>query len=98
MLFLDIHEEQPRRHVASHLGGFALEVIRSRRTISEPWLSTSAVARRCRVTSQTVRAWVKAGELHPTRTPGGHYRYNPAEVDALLVGVGATPSDTGALA
>lgn len=67
-----------------------MKVNRTRRTQSEPWLTTSAVALRCRVTGQTVRTWVKAGVLHPTRTPGGHYRYDPAEVDALLAGVVTT--------
>ncbi|RSN12773.1 hypothetical protein DMB42_11380 [Nonomuraea sp. WAC 01424] len=42
------------------------------------------VALQCGVTSETVLAWVKAGELHATKTPGGHYRFDPAEVEALL--------------
>lgn len=54
------------------------------RTRREPWLKTSTVALLCGVTSETVLAWVKAGKLNPGRTPGGHYRFNPAEVDALL--------------
>jgi excisionase family DNA binding protein len=53
-------------------------------TSREPWLSTKAVAVLCGVTGQTVRAWAKAGRLNPKKTPGGHYRFNPAEVDALL--------------
>lgn len=49
-----------------------------------PLLKTSTVALQCGVTSETVLAWVKAGELKATRTPGGHYRFNPAEVEALM--------------
>ncbi|MFB4265263.1 helix-turn-helix domain-containing protein [Nonomuraea sp. GTA35] len=57
----------------------------------EPWLPTSAVALLCGVTAQTVLAWAKAGKLHPRKTPGGHYRFNPAEVDALLNETTAEP-------
>lgn len=56
-------------------------------TLCEAWWKTSAVARRCGVTGETVRAWVKAGKLSAKRTPGGQYRINPAEVEALLVDV-----------
>lgn len=56
-------------------------------TRREAWLKTSTVALLCGVTGETVRAWVKAGKLSAKRTPGGQYRINAAEVDALLVDI-----------
>lgn len=47
-------------------------------------LSPQEVAQIFRVDPRTVIRWVKAGKLHPQRTPGGHRRYRRAEVDALL--------------
>lgn len=35
-------------------------------------------------TAETVIAWAKAGLLRASRTPGGHYRFDPAEVQALM--------------
>lgn len=32
----------------------------------------------------TVRRWIEAGRLAPTRTPGGHYRFKVADLRALL--------------
>lgn len=40
-------------------------------------------ARRLGVTVKTVRRWVELGHLTPVRTPGGHYRYNAVEVEAI---------------
>lgn len=48
------------------------------------WLTTSAVALQCGVTPRTVRNWAQAGVLKGKRTPGGHYRFDPNEVGALL--------------
>lgn len=48
-------------------------------------MKTSAVALQCGVTSWTVLAWVKAGKLPARKTPGGHYRFDPTDVDALLM-------------
>lgn len=47
-------------------------------------MKTSAVALQCGVTAETVIAWMKAGVLSATKTPGGHYRFDSAEVDALM--------------
>jgi excisionase family DNA binding protein len=47
-------------------------------------MKTSEAAHLCRVTAETVIAWAKAGKLHATRTPGGHYRFDPAEVHELM--------------
>ena len=39
------------------------------------WLSTTRLARREKVTSQTVRRWIEGGRYQRyERTPGGHYR------------------------
>lgn len=48
------------------------------------WMKTSEAALTCRVTAETVISWVKAGKLRAARTPGGHYRFDPAEVHALM--------------
>jgi excisionase family DNA binding protein len=36
------------------------------------------------VRTTTIARWARAGRLQPTRTPGGHRRYEWAEVRALL--------------
>lgn len=47
--------------------------------------TTTQVARRASVDPSTVRIWVAKGKLAPLAvTPGGHYRFDAAEVDALL--------------
>ncbi|MEU6725427.1 excisionase family DNA-binding protein [Nonomuraea wenchangensis] len=47
-------------------------------------MKTSEAALTCRVTAETILAWAKAGRLRAARTPGGHYRFDPAEVHALM--------------
>lgn len=48
-------------------------------------LTTSETARRAAVDTSTVRRWVEKGLLHPAvTTPGGHYRFDPADVEELL--------------
>lgn len=56
----------------------------SLRAQRERWLKTSVVALMCGVTAETVIGWAKAGKLHAWRTPGGQYRFDPAEVDVLM--------------
>lgn len=68
----------------SALGRFALTASHTDGTPGEPWMPTRAVARRCGVTDETVRDWRRSGKLSAKRTPGGHYRFDPVEVDALL--------------
>jgi excisionase family DNA binding protein len=47
-------------------------------------LTTSEVAERFRVDSSAVRRWVSKELLKPTiTTPGGHYRFSEADVDAF---------------
>jgi excisionase family DNA binding protein len=59
--------------------------------LRRPWMKTKAVALLCDVSSETVRTWAKNGKLNPRRTPGGHLRFDPAEVDALLDGEASEP-------
>ncbi|MEH3129415.1 MAG: helix-turn-helix domain-containing protein [Mycolicibacterium neoaurum] len=48
-------------------------------------ITTSQVADKYQITPSAVRRWVAAGKLVPAATtPGGHYRFDPADVDALL--------------
>lgn len=58
--------------------------------VQRPWMKTSEAATRCGVTGETLLAWMKAGKLSARKTPGGHYRFDPAEVDALLKDNAAT--------
>lgn len=47
-------------------------------------LTTSEVAKRFRVDSSAVRRWVSEDRLKPTiTTPGGHYRFDEADVEAF---------------
>ena len=61
-----------------------MTAVRDRYSHREPLMTTSEAARQCRVTSETVIEWMKIGRLTERRTPGGHYRFDPAEVDALM--------------
>lgn len=55
-------------------------------------LTTSETARRAAVDASTVRRWVEKGLLHPAvTTPGGHYRFDPSDVEELL---SPSPSST----
>lgn len=54
-------------------------------------LKTSQVAEKCEVTIKTVQAWVRAGKLRATRTPGGQIRISHEEVDRVL----GAPSPVG---
>lgn len=47
--------------------------------------TTAEVARLAGVDASTVRRWVEKKHLVPAATtPGGHYRFNPADVEELL--------------
>ena len=45
--------------------------------------TTSQVAALLGVHPKTVKRWVLTGKLMATRTPGGHYRFSEASVNAL---------------
>ncbi|MCV7255633.1 helix-turn-helix domain-containing protein [Mycobacterium hackensackense] len=48
-------------------------------------ITTSDVSTRFGVSSQSVRRWIAQGKLQPaTVTPGGHYRFRLADIEALL--------------
>lgn len=48
--------------------------------ISTP-LSIGNAARRIGVSVKTMRRYAENGRVKSTRTPGGHYRFDPADVD-----------------
>jgi excisionase family DNA binding protein len=52
----------------------------------EQELSTAEAARRLGCSRQTVLHWVALGRLPATRTPSGHYRFDPVHVDRLAHG------------
>lgn len=47
-------------------------------------LTTEEVATLFRVDPKTVSRWVTSGRLEATRTPGGHFRFRPADIDQLV--------------
>jgi excisionase family DNA binding protein len=47
-------------------------------------LTTSEVAKRFKVDASAVRRWVSEARLKPAiTTPGGHYRFDEASIDAF---------------
>jgi excisionase family DNA binding protein len=48
------------------------------------WLRTSEAAARLHVTAKTVTRWASQGRLEHRRTLGGHRRYDPELIDALV--------------
>lgn len=53
--------------------------------MADQLLSTVDAARRCNVTTQTVRSWIDRGRISATRI-GRRYRIPASEVEALLEG------------
>jgi excisionase family DNA binding protein len=51
---------------------------------SPAWLTASQVAARLHVSPKTVTRWANEGRLEHRRTLGGHRRYDPALIDALV--------------
>lgn len=51
---------------------------------SKPVMSVAEVAELFRVNPNTVNRWVRAGDLRPFRTPGGHGRFHTAEIIGFL--------------
>jgi excisionase family DNA binding protein len=51
---------------------------------SRTWLRASEAAARLHVSSKTVTRWANEGRLEHRRTLGGHRRYDPALIDALV--------------
>ena len=51
---------------------------------SQPWLKTSEAAQRLHVSPKTVARWASEGRVEHRRTLGGHRRYDPELIDALV--------------
>jgi excisionase family DNA binding protein len=47
-------------------------------------LTTFDVCRRWRLKDRTVLAWAETGKLPAIRTPGGQWRFQAADVEAVL--------------
>ena len=48
------------------------------------WLRTSQAATRLHVSAKTVTRWANQGRLQHRRTLGGHRRFDPELIDALV--------------
>jgi len=51
---------------------------------SRTWLTASQAAARLHVSAKTVTRWANQGRLEHRRTLGGHRRYDPELIDALV--------------
>ena len=51
---------------------------------SPTWLTASQAAARLQVSPKTVARWATQGRLAHRRTLGGHRRYDPELIDALV--------------
>jgi excisionase family DNA binding protein len=51
---------------------------------SRTWLRASQVAARLHVSPKTVTRWANQGRLQHRRTLGGHRRFDPELIDALV--------------
>jgi excisionase family DNA binding protein len=60
-------------------------------TASRTWLRTSEAAARLHVSPKTVARWAKEGRLEHRRTLGGHRRYDPELLDALVAALTYRP-------
>jgi excisionase family DNA binding protein len=55
------------------------------------WLTASEAAARLHVSPKTVARWAKEGRLAHRRTLGGHRRYDPELLDALVAALTYRP-------
>ena len=55
------------------------------------WLRTSQAAARLQVSAKTVTRWASEGRLEHRRTLGGHRRYDPELIDALVAALTYRP-------
>jgi excisionase family DNA binding protein len=58
---------------------------------SRTWLRTSEAAQRLHVSAKTVARWANEGRLQHRRTLGGHRRYDPELIDALVAALTYRP-------
>lgn len=56
----------------------------TRNPVADRPLTSGAVAEIFGVSPDTVCRWAEAGKLKFFRTPGGHFRFQRADVDAFL--------------
>ena len=52
--------------------------------VARTWLTASEAARRLLVSPKTVTRWANEGRLQHRRTLGGHRRFDPQLIDALV--------------
>ncbi len=52
-------------------------------TAEQREISATEAARRLSVDKATVIRWLRAGKMQGWRTPGGHWRIDPSEVERL---------------
>ena len=58
---------------------------------SRAWLTASQAAARLQVSAKTVARWANQGRLTHRRTLGGHRRYDPELIDALVAALTYRP-------
>jgi excisionase family DNA binding protein len=58
---------------------------------SRTWLTASQAAARLHVSPKTVTRWASEGRLTHRRTLGGHRRYDPELIDALVAALTYRP-------
>jgi excisionase family DNA binding protein len=58
---------------------------------SPTWLTASQAATRLQVSPKTVARWAKEGRLAHRRTLGGHRRFDPELIDALVTALTHRP-------
>lgn len=58
--------------------------LRHQRPRREPLMKPADVADLFDVEPVTVVEWAKTGKIRATRTPGGRWRFHPADVEALV--------------
>jgi excisionase family DNA binding protein len=51
---------------------------------AQAWLTSSQAAARLHVSARTVTRWADQGRLQHRRTLGGHRRFDPELIDALV--------------
>jgi excisionase family DNA binding protein len=57
------------------------------------WLSVGEARKLLGVAPDTLRRWADSGHIRSFRTPGGHRRFAPEDVGALLTGQDPAPAD-----
>jgi excisionase family DNA binding protein len=58
---------------------------------SRTWLRTSEAAARLHVSPKTIARWASEGRLEHRRTLGGHRRFDPELLDALVAALTYRP-------